>query len=70
MIKNDVQKDIRKMMIDAELTQAQVGEKIGLKKQSISAAVYRDTEQHLNATVVKMLEVLGYDIELKYVKRK
>ena len=51
------------------MTQQQVGETIGTTGQYVNR-VLKKKEGIVNKTFVQMLEALGYDIELTYVKRE
>ena len=63
MIKNNIEVDVKVKCIENGLTQAQLttGQYVNriIKKQG----------SVVNKTFVQMLEALGYDIELTYVKR-
>lgn len=50
------------------MTQAKLAEKVGTLASYVNKLIKRD-EGVVNNTFVKMLEALGYDIELHYVKR-
>ena len=51
------------------MTQAELAEKAGTPALYVNKLIKRD-EGVVNNTFVKMLEALGYGIELHYVKRK
>lgn len=54
---------------EEQLTQAKLAERIGTPASYVNKLIRRD-EGIVNNTYVKMLETLGYDIELNYVKRE
>jgi hypothetical protein len=72
MIKNDLPYDMRLMCTEQRTTHEKIAEQITppVTASGLRAALYRDTAGHLSPLIVKALEILGYDIELKYVKRK
>lgn len=68
MIKNNIEMDVKVKCLEAGVTQAQLGEAIGSTGQYVNR-VMKNKGGVVNKTYVKMLEALGYDIELTYVKR-
>ena len=54
--------------LEEGVTQAQLAEKIGTSAPYVSRLINKK-EGILNKTFVEMLEALGYDIQLTYVKR-
>lgn len=52
-----------------DTTQTQIGEDIQTTKSYVNRII-KKTEGVVNNTFVKMIETLGYDIELTYVKRE
>jgi len=69
MIKNNIEVDIKVKCIENKLTQVQLAEQIGTTGQYVNRIIKKQ-DGIVNKTFVQMLEVLGYDIELTYVKRK
>ena len=51
------------------LTQAQLAETIGTTGQYVNRII-KKKDGVVNKTFVQMLEALGYDIELTYIKRE
>lgn len=68
MIKNNIEMDVKVKCLEAGVTQAQLGEAIGTTGQYVNR-VMKNKDGVMNKTYVKMMEALGYDIELTYVKR-
>ena len=68
MITNNIELDVKVKCLEANMTQQQVGEAIGTTGQYVNR-VLKKKEGIVNKTFVQMLEALGYDIELTYVKR-
>lgn len=69
MVKNNIELDVKLKCLEANMTQQQVGETIGTTGQYVNR-VLKKKEGIVNKTFVQMLEALGYDIELTYVKRE
>ena len=59
---------LKKARKEKGMTQAQLAEKIGTSAPYVSRLINKK-EGILNKTFVEMLEALGYDIQLTYVKR-
>lgn len=68
MVKNNIEKDIKIMLIDKGLTQESLGEKMGTTGQYVNRVLKKN--KVVNETFIKMLDALGYDIELTYVPKK
>ena len=54
--------------IENGTTQAQLSQNIGITKSYVNRII-KKPEGVVNKTFVQMMEALGYDIELTYVKR-
>ncbi|MEG1393935.1 MAG: helix-turn-helix transcriptional regulator [Christensenellaceae bacterium] len=68
-MKGNVEVDVKVKCIKAALTQEQVAEKIGTTGQYLNRVI-KKKDGFLNKTFVQIMEKLGYDIELTYVKRE
>ena len=68
MIKNNIELDVKVKCIENGITQAQVVEKVGTSSPYVNRIIKKQ-DGVVNKTFVQMLEALGYDIELTYVKR-
>ncbi|MRN12390.1 helix-turn-helix domain-containing protein [Akkermansia muciniphila] len=68
MIKNNIEVDVKVKCIEAEKTQVQIAEEIGTTSQYVNRIIKKKNGV-VNKTFVQMIESLGYDIELTYVKR-
>ena len=68
MIKNNIEVDIKIKCIEGGMTQAQLGESIGSTGQYVNRII-KKKDGVVNKTFVKMMEALGYDIEITYVKK-
>ncbi len=69
MIKNNIEVDVKVKCIENGMTQAQLAEKIETTSQYVNHII-KKKDGVVNKTFVQMLETLGYDIELTYIKRE
>ena len=69
MVKNNIEVDVKVKCIENGTTQAQIAEDIQTTKSYVNRVIKRPNGV-VNNTFVQMMEALGYDIELTYVKRK
>lgn len=69
MLKNNIEVDVKVKCIEAETTQAKLAKDVGTTPSYVNRLI-KKSENIVNKTFVQMLESLGYDIELTYVKRK
>lgn len=69
MVKNNIELDVKVKCLEANMTQQQVGETIGTTGQYVNRII-KKKDGIVNKTFVQMMEALGYDIELTYVKKE
>lgn len=69
MVKNNIELDVKVKCLEANMTQQQLGKKIGTTGQYVNRVI-KKSNGVVNKTFVQMMEALGYDIELTYVKRE
>ena len=69
MLKNNIEMDIKMRCIEKSTTQAKIAENIGTSPSYVNKII-RSKEQIMNKTFLAMMEDLGFDVELNYVKRK
>lgn len=69
MLKNNIEVDVKVKCIETGFTQAQLADVIGTTGQYVNRIIKKQ-DGVVNKTFVQMLEALGYDIELTYVKKK
>ena len=69
MVRNNIESDVKVKCVEEQMTQAQVAKKIGTPASYVNKLIRRK-EGVVNNTFVKMIEALGYDITLSYVKRE
>lgn len=68
MIRNNIEVDVKVKCIEEGKTQAQIAEKIETTSQYVNRII-KNQDRIINKTFVQIMEALGYDIELKYIKR-
>ena len=68
MVKNNIELDVKVKCIEQGKTQAQVAKEIDTTRAYVNRVIKRN-DSVVNNTFVKMMEALGFDIELHYVKR-
>ena len=68
MVRNNIEVDVKVKCIEQGKTQAKLAEEIDTTKTYVNRVI-KNNESVVNNTFVKMMEALGYDIELHYVKR-
>ena len=69
MVKNNIEVDVKVKCIENGKTQAQLAEDIQTTKSYVNRVIKKPNGV-VNNTFVQMMEALGYDIELTYVKRQ
>lgn len=67
-LKNNVEVDVKVKCIEGDVTQAKLAEEIGTSAPYVSRLI-RNNEKIVNKTFLQLMEKLGYDVELTYVKR-
>ena len=69
MIKNNIEVDVKVKCIENGTTQAKVAEDIETTKSYVNRII-KKSDGVVNKTFIQMMESLGYDIELVYIKRE
>ena len=69
MLRNHIEVDVKVKCIENETTQTKIAETIGTTGQYVNRII-KKKDGIVNRTFVQILEALGYDIELTYVKRE
>lgn len=69
IIRNNIEVDVKVKCIEHGTTQTQIAEDIGTTKSYVNRII-KKSDGVVNKTFVQMMEALGYDIELTYVKRE
>lgn len=69
MLKNNLEIDVKVKCLEEGVTQAQLAQMVGTSAPYVSRPINKK-EGIINKVVVDMLDKLGYDIQLVYVKKK
>lgn len=69
MVKNNIEIDVKIKCIENGTTQAKLAEEIKTTKSYVNRVI-KKTEGVINTKFVQIMEALGYDIEMIYIKRK
>lgn len=69
MVRNNIEVDVKTKCIEQGKTQVQIAEEIDTIKAYVNRVI-KKKDGVVNKTFVQMMEALGYDIELTYVKRE
>lgn len=69
MVKNNIEIDVKVKCIETGITQAQLAEKIKTSSSYVNRTIKKQ-DGIVNKTFVQMMNALGYDIELIYVKKE
>lgn len=68
MLKNNIEVDVKVKCIENEITQAQLAEKSDTSSPYVNRII-KKSDGVVNKTFIRMMEELGYDVELIYVER-
>lgn len=68
MLLNNIEVDIKIKCIEKDTTQTMLADGVGTSPSYVSRIV-KSKEHIVNKTFIAMMEQLGYDVELTYVKR-
>ena len=68
MVRNNFEKDIKIKYLESDMSQAKVAEKIGTSVQYVNR-ITNKKDGMLNKTFVEMMDAMGYDLEVTYVKK-
>ena len=69
MLLNNIELDVKTKCIEEKVSQQKVGEDVGTSGAYVSRLI-NHPEKIVNKTFLAMLERLGYDVQLTYVKRE
>ena len=69
MLKNNIEIDVKVKCVEEQTTQAELAEKTGTSPSYVNRLI-KSPEKIVNSTFIKMMEQLGYDVELTYKKRE
>ena len=68
MLQNNVEMYLKMRLIESGQTQTEVAEKLGVSLSYVNR-ITKGREQIVNKTFVRMMDELGYDVELTYKKK-
>lgn len=68
MLRNNIEIDVKVKCVEEQITQAELAEKVGTSPSYVNRLI-KSPEKIVNKTFAQMMEQLGYDIELTYVKK-
>ena len=68
MLQNNIEMDLKMRMIEDSTTQTELAEELGVSLSYVNR-ITKGREQIVNKTFVKMMDELGYDVELTYKKK-
>lgn len=69
MIKNNLEIDVKVKCLEEGVTQAQLAEVVGTSAPYVSRLINKK-DGIVNKVFVDMLDKLGYDIQLTYIKKE
>ena len=69
MVKNDFEIDVKVKCLEERVTQAQLAEMVGTSAPYSSRLINKQ-DGIVNKTFVEMLDRLGYDIQITYVRKE
>lgn len=69
MLRNNIELDVKVKCIEENTTQAKVAEIVGTTPSYVSRIV-NGGDKVVNKTFISIMEALGYDVEISYVKRE
>ena len=68
MLLNNIEVDVKIKCIEKDTTQTMLADGVGTSPSYVSRIV-KSKEHLVNKTFIAMMEQIGYDVELTYVKR-
>ena len=68
MLQNNIELDLKTKLIEGGLTQTEVAEKLGVTLAYVNR-ITKGRVQIVNRTFVRILDELGYDVKLTYVRK-
>ena len=69
MLKNNIELDVKVKCIEENITQVQIAKTVGTTAPYV-CRILKAGDKVINRIFAQIMEALGYDIEMKYVKRK
>lgn len=69
MLKNNIEIDVKVKCIEKQTTQAEIAKEIEITPSYVNRLI-RKNDSVVNKTFLAMMEALGFDVELHYVKKE
>jgi len=69
MVKNNFEIDVKVKCMEEDISQAQLAKLVGTSAPYVSRLLHKQ-ECIVNKTFVSMLDKLGYDVQVTYVKKE
>lgn len=69
MLKNNIELDAKVKCIEENTTQAKIAEEVGTSASYVSRVV-NGGDKVVNKMFIQIMEALGYDVGLTYIKRQ
>ena len=63
MLQNNIELDLKTRLIESGLTQTEIAERVGVTLSYVNR-ITKGREQIVNKTFIKMMDELGYNVEL------
>lgn len=68
MLKNNIEINVKVKCVEERTTQAELADKVGTSPSYINRLI-KSPEKIVNKTFIQMMEQLGYNLEITYVRR-
>ena len=68
MLQNNIELDLKTKLIESGTTQTEVAKKVGVSLAYVNR-ITKGRKQIVTKTFMKMMDELGYDVELTYKKK-
>ena len=69
MLKNNVTLDIKKILLEENISQVEISEKMNLSRQRVSDII-NGRNVFVNEKLIELMNTIGYDIRLEFVKQE
>ncbi|MEG1726155.1 MAG: XRE family transcriptional regulator [Anaerovoracaceae bacterium] len=69
MLLNDTTKDVKKLMVEESTNQTEIAKKLNTRNQYINRVI-NTTTNPISKPFMAILEAIGYDIKIEYIKRE
>ena len=69
MLHNNVELDLKTLLIESTMTQTEVADKLGISLSYVNR-IAKGHEQIVNKAFARIMDELGYDVELTYRKKQ